>query len=65
MGTTPIAMGTLAQMTQAEDPLIRYVFDHNDMATLFNEFQNGNYGALSKDGVVVLTEDYGGSSDFK
>lgn len=66
MNTTPILTTPTVQIDKSTDPLVQEIFNENpDMPQRFNEFVNGNVGALSKSGVAVLTEDYEGSGLYK
>ena len=66
MNTTPILTSPIVQIDKSVDPLIQEIFNENpDLALRFQEFVNGNVGALSKSGIAVLTEDYEGSGIFK
>lgn len=65
MNTTPILTTPTVQIDKSNDPLVQQIFNENDMQQRFQDFVNGDVGALSKEGVAVLTEDYQGGSTFK
>ena len=67
MNTTPILTSPVVQISNSVDPLIQKVFDANpDIQQRFKDFESGaDMGALSRGGVLVLTEDYSGGSIYK
>ncbi len=67
MNTTPILTSPVVQISNSVDPLIQKVFDANpDIQQWFKDFESGaDMGALSRGGVLVLTEDYSGGSIYK